>query len=139
MAAHNELGKWGEQKAAEYLEQKGWYIRHRDWKYRGTDIDLVCIDEDDTILLFVEVKTRTTAAFGEPYEAVDAQKRHNVLMAASAYKRLFLKENREARYDIISIVGSPETVCNIQHIEGAFSLIDEYEDHNIRRYSCRHY
>ena len=60
MAAHNELGQWGEEKAAEYLIKKGFYIRHRDWKSGNRDIDLVAIDEDSTILLFVEVKTRQT-------------------------------------------------------------------------------
>lgn len=130
MTAHNALGRWGEDKVAEYLQSKGWYIRHRDWRYNHTDIDLVCIDEDDTMLLFVEVKTRSTNAYGRPSEAVDADKRRNIVTAASAYKRMCRKENRHVRYDIISIVVGDAGADNftLEHIEDAFSLMDVYED-----------
>ena len=57
MAAHNELGKWGEQIAADFLESKGWYIRHHDWEYGNNCHGLVCIDSDMTVLLFVIVCT----------------------------------------------------------------------------------
>ena len=142
MAAHNELGKFGEDLAAQYLEQKGWYIRHRDWRYDKTDIDIVCIDEDDTILVFVEVKTRSTDEFGKPEDAVDAEKRRNIVHAAEAYMQMFHKENRNIRYDIISIVkqdvsndvlsdtAKPSLLSDykIEHIEDAFSLMDVFED-----------
>lgn len=130
MAQHNDLGRWGEEVAAKYLEQQGWYIRHRDWRYKHTDIDIVCIDEDDTTLVFVEVKTRSTADYGRPSEAVDADKRRNIINAASAYKRMCRKENRMVRYDIIAITGSPysTTAPQIEHIEDAFNLLDVFED-----------
>lgn len=130
MAQHNDLGKWGEEVAAKYLEQQGWYIRHRDWRYKHTDIDIVCIDEDDTTLVFVEVKTRASDVYGRPSEAVDADKRRNIMNAASAYRRMFRKENRMVRYDIIAITGSPygTTAPQIEHIEDAFNLLDVFED-----------
>ncbi len=127
MAEHNELGKWGEEIATRYLEEKGWYIRHRDWRYKGTDIDLVCIDRYDTTLVFVEVKTRATSNFGRPSEAVDFKKRRNIMFAAEAYRRMFRKENRLLRYDIISIVGGPLCGYTIEHIEEAFSIADLIE------------
>ncbi|MBQ0158143.1 MAG: YraN family protein [Bacteroidales bacterium] len=133
MALHNDLGKWGESVAAEYMEQKGWYIRHRDWRYDKTDIDLVCIDEDDTTLVFVEVKTRSTADYGRPSEAVDADKRRRIVQAATAYKMMSRKENRMTRYDIIAIVGTPETQVQIEHIENAFNLLDVFEDYHTKR------
>lgn len=128
MAAHNELGRRGEDIAARYMEQKGWYIRHRDWRYHHTDIDMVCIDEDDTTLVFVEVKTRSSAEYGRPSEAVDADKRRNIVSAATAYKMMFRKENRRIRYDIISIIATPDGKTNIEHIENAFNMLDVYED-----------
>jgi len=140
MAAHNDLGHIGEQVAALYMEQQGWYIRERDWRYDGTDIDLVCIDEDDTTLVFVEVKTRSNEEFGRPEEAVDAAKRRNIVHAASAYKQMAHKENRDVRFDIISVVGPgifgddgldyPIDLKDykIRHIENAFSLMDVFED-----------
>ena len=127
--SHNiELGRWGEDLAAAYMEEKGWYVRHRDWRYNHTDIDLVCIDEEDTTLVFVEVKTRATPMFGRPSLAVDAEKRRNIVNAARAYKHSFRKENRMARYDIISIVGTPDTKADIEHIEEAFNMLDVFED-----------
>ena len=125
MAAHNDLGRWGEQLAARYMEEKGWYIRERDWHWHGTDLDLVCIDEDDTTLVFVEVKTRSTGDYGRPAEAVDTNKQHNIISAATAYKRRFRKENRHTRYDVISIIGTPDSPNpQIEHIEDVFTFLD---------------
>ena len=53
MAEHNELGKWGEEQAALYLRSKGWYIRHRDWHCGHRDVDIIAIDEDCSIVIFV--------------------------------------------------------------------------------------
>lgn len=128
MAEHNDIGRWGEDIAARYMAGKGWYIRHRDWRWEHKDIDLVCIDEDDTTLLFVEVKTRTTLLRGNPIDAVDSKKRRNIVEAASAYRRLYKKENRHVRFDIISIIGSPDTNWKIEHIENAFTAFDVFED-----------
>ena len=64
MAAHNELGKWGEDLAAAYLEQKGYTIMERDWKSGRRDIDIIA--RDGNIVVFVEVKTRRSSVFGEP-------------------------------------------------------------------------
>lgn len=142
MALHNDLGFLGEAIAAQYMEQNGWYIRDRDWTYNGTDIDLICIDEDDTILVFVEVKTRSTDDYGRPEEAVDAVKRSNIIHAANAYLAMSRKENRNVRFDIISIIASPSAIdtnntisdlskYKITHIPNAFSLIDVFEDSRI--------
>ena len=64
MAAHNELGKWGEDLATAYLEQKGYTIVERDWKSGRRDIDIIAIDGNTVV--FVEVKTRKNNVFGEP-------------------------------------------------------------------------
>lgn len=130
MAIHNDIGKWGEDVAARYMEQQGWFVRHRDWRYRHTDIDIVCIDAEDTMLVFVEVKTRSTDEYGRPSEAVDADKRRNIITAATAYRHTFRKENRMVRYDIIAITGTPDhpDKINIEHIEDAFNMLDVFED-----------
>ncbi|MBR4573119.1 MAG: YraN family protein, partial [Prevotella sp.] len=75
MASHNELGKWGECIAAEYLREKGWYIRHLDWHDRHKDLDIVAIDGDMTTLLVAEVKTRSSSVWGEPDESIDLEKK----------------------------------------------------------------
>ena len=69
MAAHNELGKWGEELAATYLEEKGYVILERDWKSGHHDLDIVAKDGDT--LVIVEVKTRRNRLFGDPEEAIE--------------------------------------------------------------------
>ena len=123
MAAHNDLGKWGEQIAAKHLVSEGWYIRHCDWTMRGIDLDIVCIDEDSSILVFVEVKTRTSDEFGRPSLAVDKVKRRNIITASEAYRHLFRLSNLPVRYDIISIVGTPETGFSVHHTDNAYVRI----------------
>lgn len=58
MAAHNDFGKWGEDKAEEYLRQQGYSILARDWHNGHKDIDIVAYDNSDDTLVIVEVKTR---------------------------------------------------------------------------------
>ena len=66
-------GKQGEKIAEEYLINKGWKILDKNFHYsKMAEIDLVCRFGDE--IIFVEVKTRTTATFGAPEEAVDYRK-----------------------------------------------------------------
>ena len=83
MAAHNELGKWGEDLATAYLEQKGYTIVERDWKSGRRDIDIIAIDGNTVV--FVEVKTRKNSVFGEPEEAIDFHKLQNLQQAIDHY------------------------------------------------------
>lgn len=126
MAIHNDLGRWGEQVAADYLETKGWFIRHRDWRNKHLDLDIVCIDEEMSMLLFVEVKTRSTDAFGDPDLAIDLQKKNNILRAAAKYVRDYRLEHLELRYDTISVVGTPGNIKKVEHKENAFDVFSNY-------------
>jgi putative endonuclease len=69
MAAHNELGTWGEQCAVEYLRRKGYVILERDWKSGHRDLDIIAFD--GATMVFVEVKTRRNRMFADPEMAVD--------------------------------------------------------------------
>lgn len=125
MALHNDIGKWGEDIAAEYLRSKGWYIRHRNWTFRHRELDLVCIDEDMTTILVVEVKTRSTADFGEPDQAITLEKRHFLLSATNSYIHDHHLEHMNVRFDTISIVGTPDTTHTIEHKENAFDIVSD--------------
>ncbi len=127
MAAHNTLGQWGEDVAAKYLISKGWYIRDRNWRNHHKEIDIVCIDEDMTTLLIVEVKTRSTDAFGQPDEAMTLEKRHNIIRAAHDYVLSNYLTHLTLRYDTISVVGTPETGHTIEHKEGAYDVLSQYQ------------
>ena len=114
MAAHNELGKWGEDLATAYLEQKGYTIVERDWRSGRRDIDIIA--RDGNIVVFVEVKTRRSSVFGEPEEAIDFHKLQNLQQAINHYVKS--KHIRQPiRFDIVSIVGTIGNTPDIQHIQ----------------------
>ena len=114
MAAHNELGKWGEDRAADYLQRKGYTIIERDWKSGKRDLDIIA--QDGNVIVFVEVKTRRNRLYGEPEESVDYHKLQNLQQAISHYVK-FKHIRQEIRFDIISIVGTVGTDPDIQHIQ----------------------
>lgn len=114
MAAHNELGKWGEDLAADYLQRKGYTIIERDWKSGKRDLDIIA--QDGNVIVFVEVKTRRNRLFGEPEESVDYHKLQNLQQAICHYVK-FKHIRQEIRFDIISIVGTVGTDPDIQHIQ----------------------
>ena len=68
MAAHNELGKEGEEAASAYLSSRGYRIRHRNWHVGKLELDIIA--EKDGEMIVVEVKTRRNNRFGLPEEAM---------------------------------------------------------------------
>ena len=117
MARHNEMGKWGEQMAAEYLERKGFRIMWRDWRDGHRDIDIVGIDADN--LVIVEVKTRRNNDFMEPEQAVDLKKIRSICAAADKLVRT-CGIDMPVRFDIVTVTGTPDGECDIRHTEDAF-------------------
>ena len=114
MAAHNELGKWGETLAAEFVEKQGYEILERDWKSGHHDLDIIARDEDT--LVIIEVKTRRNRLFGDPEEAIDYKKRLSLQSAINHY----VKSHRikiPVRFDVISIVGMIGSTPEIDHIK----------------------
>ena len=105
MAVHNELGTWGEELAAHYLQEKGYTIMERDWKSGHRDIDIIA--QNGRTVVFVEVKTRRNRTFTEPEDAIDFRKLQNLRAAINHYVK-YKHINFEIRLDIVSIVGTPE-------------------------------
>ena len=120
MAEHNDLGKWGEDEAALYYEDRGYEILERDWKVGKRDIDLIALTEDKDTLVFVEVKTRQNDDLQEPEEAVDVKKMRNLAIAANAYVKLHGLD-MDVRFDIISVIGKCSCVESIECFEDAFN------------------
>ena len=117
MARHNDLGKWGEGVAADYLEQQGYSILERGWRSGHKDIDLIAFKQG--ILAFVEVKTRKNNAYIQPQQAVD---RHKIKLLMTAANRYIGNNNIDAeiRFDIVAITGTDYSNYKIEHIEQAF-------------------
>jgi putative endonuclease len=111
-----ETGSKGENMAAEFLKAKGFDIVARNYRYKRAEIDLI-VRRDDW-LLFVEVKTRSSSAYGEPEEFVDETKIRLMYFAAEEY--IFRTDwHGHVRFDIISIKLGPEP--EIVHFEDAIS------------------
>lgn len=83
MATHHDTGKKGEQMAADYLQQQGFTILHRNWRYSRYEIDIIA--SRGGILHFIEVKTRTTLSFGFPEESVEWKKMNSLLKGAEQF------------------------------------------------------
>ena len=118
MAEHNDLGKWGEDEAVFYLEDKGYTIIDRDWRLGRRDLDILAYTPDGSTLVVVEVKTRTGGKYQQPEEAVTPSKMRNLAIAANAYVKE-CQVDKELRFDVISIVGSEHQVKSLQHLKDA--------------------
>lgn len=115
MAAHNELGKAGEQLAVDYLIAKGYIIRDTNWRSGKMELDIVA--EKDNRIIIVEVKTRSSDILF-PYDSVNNKKIRNLVRAANAYINYFNLPH-EVQFDIISIIGFTAGY-QIEHIPDAF-------------------
>ncbi len=107
------LGFFGERKAVKYLKKKGYKIVCRNYKCPFGEVDVIA-EQGDT-LVFAEVKTRSSDAFGLPNEAVDRERKSRYVCSAKYY---FAGKSieRTVRFDVIEILNG-----KINHIENAFS------------------
>lgn len=72
MNLRQDLGRYGEERAAKFLQDRGYEIIDRNWRCQVGEIDIVARDNER--LVFVEVKTRSGSGFGHPFEAITANK-----------------------------------------------------------------
>ncbi|MCQ2298872.1 MAG: YraN family protein [Bacteroidales bacterium] len=122
MANHNELGKLGEQKARHYLSTHGFAIRESNWRHGHLEIDIIA--ETPHEIVFVEVKTRQSALYGEPEQAVDKEKMQAYLKAANYYVRTS-NINKPVRFDTMGIIINSHE-CMVRHIPDAFNSLDAF-------------
>ena len=115
-------GERGERLAAAFLEKQRHAIVVRNWrdpKDRRDEIDLITMD--GTVLVFVEVKTRSAAALVRGYEAVDARKKRVVLRAAKSYLRGLGSAPETFRFDIVEVIipegGGAPKVLHFENVE----------------------
>jgi len=116
MAAKDELGRAGEERAARHLTGSGYTVLARNWRCVQGEIDIVAMQGD--YLAVVEVKTRRTAAYGHPFEAIDRRKRRRLWQLAQAW----ITENPDAargrtvRLEAIGIIGTDPSVGSLEHL-----------------------
>lgn len=114
-----KLGKQGEQIAARFLKSKGLSIREVNFRCAAGEIDIIALDAD--IVVFVEVKTRSSEDFGLPEEAVNYLKQKKLIRLAMYYLQKEHSQNKRCRFDVVSIVIKNDKVKKIDHFADAFS------------------
>ena len=111
-----ELGRKGEQLAENHLLNKGWKILERNYKCSYAEIDLIAMDAE--VLVFVEVKTRSSDFFGPPEAFVSPQQEATLFEAAMLYMDR-IDHEWEIRFDIIGILFKGSSY-QLKHIKDAF-------------------
>ena len=114
-----EYGETGEQIATRYLEDHGYVILDRNYRRGHKEVDIIALDHGE--IAIVEVKTRTNEEYLSAEQAVDHQKRLNIIRVADNYVRRYHR-SEPVRFDIIAIVGNGKDI-KIRHTKNAFNVM----------------
>ncbi|MCK2036656.1 YraN family protein [Microbacterium sp. SSW1-49] len=116
MAAKDDLGRAGEERAVSHLLGLGYDVVDRNWRCAQGEIDIVAVHGDE--LAIVEVKTRRSTAFGHPFEAIDERKRRRLWRLAHAWVEAHAPRARglSLRIDGIGIVGPDPETATLEHL-----------------------
>jgi len=112
------LGRTGEEAAVRYLEKKGYRIVERGFRLLRGEIDILAYDR--ATLVFAEVKTRTSQAFGLPEESVTPAKQAQIRKIAQGYLAHHHLEDIPCRFDVLSVLIDSDRRVMIRHLENAF-------------------
>ena len=121
--SRQEIGQLGELLAAKHLKSHGRHVLFRNYRglHRG-EVDIVA--RHGQTLSFVEVKTRTSTAFGRPADAVNQDKQQLIQRGALDWLRQLGNPRIAVRFDIAEVILIPDELPRLQVIEAAFSLPD---------------
>ena len=119
---NKEIGRWGEEIAASYLTRKGYSIIDRNFYTSEGEIDLIAlqVDNNERILIFVEVKTRTSEKYGYPEEAITKKKWNHLIKAIERYLQNQPDHEESWQIDVIAILrlveGQPPEIEHFENI-----------------------
>lgn len=98
------LGKQGEEIAQRYLESKGYETVTKNFRYDRAEIDLIVKDEKNKVLVFAEVKTRSSKLFGEAQESVVMKKQEQIIKSAQGFLMGHDEfAEYEKRFDVVAV------------------------------------
>lgn len=116
MAVKDEVGRYGENVAARYVEQSGWHVLARNWRCADGELDIVALDGGE--LVAIEVKTRRTSTFGSPAEAVTRRKMRRLRRLAAAWLASQDRAFPGVRVDVIAVTVARAGAAQIEHLRG---------------------
>jgi putative endonuclease len=118
MAAKDALGRRGEEIAARYLASRGLAIVERNWRCPQGEIDVIARDGGE--LVFVEVKTRSSVAFGHPLESITPVKLARLRRLAAAWCDAHPGGHETIRIDAIAVIAPRVGNVEVEHLERVF-------------------
>ncbi len=112
--ARQLLGRYGEDRACDYLQALGYSILERNWRCRIGEIDIIARDRDR--LVFIEVKTRSAQGFGHPFESITETKAARLRRLVAAWCEHRQVSGIKVRLDAIAVLVRAGRV-NIEHLK----------------------
>jgi putative endonuclease len=125
LTAVQRVGRGGESEAVAYLEAAGYRIVVRNYRCPHGEVDIVA--EVAGILVFVEVKTRSSLRWGRPADAITAAKRRKLARAASHFLMSRVDADCAYRADVVEVALVRGRVAGVRLLQGAFSIDGELE------------
>jgi len=116
VAAKDEVGRYGEDVVARRLAADGWQVMARNWRCPQGEIDIVAVDGND--LVIVEVKTRRSASFGSPQEAVTAEKLRRLRRLAATWLAAQQRSFAGVRIDVVAVTVGRAGAAGVEHLRG---------------------
>lgn len=118
LAEHLRKGKLAEKLACDRLVKNGYRILECNRRYQVGEIDIIA--RENTVLCFVEVRSRSSQQWGGPLDSIGDRKRKRLLRAARCYLRGSGADYSEIRFDVVSILWTDNIQAQIEIIRHAF-------------------
>jgi len=118
----SKLGAQGERIAGAHLEAHGLVIEARNYRTRFGEIDLIARDGEETV--FVEVRTKRSAAYGTPEESITLRKQARLVRTAQQYLAQHGRTGSSWRVDLVAITLQSDGPAHIVHVESAVEAPD---------------
>jgi putative endonuclease len=120
MTTTNDIGDRGEDLAASVLQDAGYRVLERNYRFERNEVDLVCMDpKGGGEIVFVEVKTRTGTGYGPPEASITDEKKAALVEVSRAYLHERQLEGAPARFDVVGILLTDEDP-EVEHYKNAF-------------------
>ena len=115
-----DQGRRGEDLAVVFLLENGYRILERNWRQKTGEVDIIA--KRGRVLVFCEVKSRSSKCFGSGAEAVGRRKQEHIIRTALLYMQKFRLTDTPCRFDIIEVMPGDKGQAVLNHIENAFGL-----------------
>ena len=116
MHRHHALGAYGEEVAVGHLRRRGFEILDRNWRCEVGELDIVA--RDGAVLVAVEVKTRSSLAFGHPAEAISDRKLRRLWQLISRWLVDHVRHAPQVRIDVVTVIQGHSGAPQIEHRVG---------------------